>query len=622
MMPQTARRAFLAALPVLLLAGGWRLAILLRTDFAIDGDESTVGLMALLVARLREFPVFFYGQPYMGALEAYAAALPMQVFGPVAAVLKLTALSFALATVWFGWRLARRVLGEAGGLAAGLYLALPPLVGSVWSLKLRGGYTSLLALGCAILLLAHDIGTRGATVRRCALLGLLVGLAVWLNLLCFPFVGAAGLYLLARRQLVRRSQIVALPCALLGAAPLVVANLASGGETFRFLLERAPGGPDFDLAHSFLRHPVQLLGLQAPWADTLEAPAAAAPVVLLLLCGLFRLLQRERRGPAAPLLLTLPIYYAGVLCMQRFGSDPEPRFAIVLYPVIALACGAAFAWGWERRGPGARVAAGLVLAGLLAFNLHSVTRHLGQGDGDYSGETYDAYEHGGSPARCLALLEQLGIEGLAGPHWMSYPICFLSGDRIVPSPSRYAPHAQRFRDARVIAWAVFREGPDAHWIQPAFDQLAGAHVVADEHRVDGQRLLVLRDTGHPLGAASSNSSGYKALRAIDRDPRTGWNAFERPTDALDPPALTIDLGSLRRIGCVGFLFFPRLGPPRQLGLSTSEDGQHFGALTRLEPDADGWNTPVPPRDARYVRLVAMSADDLRWQLLELFVFEP
>jgi hypothetical protein len=44
-------------LPLLLaLACAWRLAILLRTEFANDGDEGTDGLMALHFTKLREFP--------------------------------------------------------------------------------------------------------------------------------------------------------------------------------------------------------------------------------------------------------------------------------------------------------------------------------------------------------------------------------------------------------------------------------------------------------------------------------------------------------------------------------------------------------------------------------------
>ena len=36
-------------------------------------DEATVGIMGLVVLR-GEWPVYFHGQPFMGALDAYLAA--------------------------------------------------------------------------------------------------------------------------------------------------------------------------------------------------------------------------------------------------------------------------------------------------------------------------------------------------------------------------------------------------------------------------------------------------------------------------------------------------------------------------------------------------------------------
>ncbi len=638
-------RTMASALLLLLLAFAWRLAILLRTDFAIDGDEGTIGLMALHIARLTDFPVFYYGQPYMGSLEAWVAALPVALFGASAVALKLTALAFALATVALGYLLARRVLGAAGGFAAGLYLALPPMMLSEWSLKLRGGYTSLLALGLAILLLAHTIGTRGATRSRAAWLGVLMGLATWLNLLAFPFLGAALISLIARRQLVNRvGMLVVAGCGfLVGAAPLLVSNVLSGGETFRFMLHRPPGGPGFQLSNSFLRHPPQLLGMQAPWSDGSDSPAWVWAIAALFAVSVACLLWRERGGLAellrlgrrrAPgassgassgselLLLTVPIYYAGAMAFSRFGSDPEPRFAIVLYPAMALAFGAGVAWGWERRTAAVRALTACVFAALLVANLHSLWQHVGTGDGAYTGETFAAYLHGGTPERCMALLDEHGIEGLAGPHWMGYSINFLSGDRIVPAPPRDPSQLARYRAASRHAWAVFRDGEDAHSIGPVFDQLAGAGVVFEERDVDGQRIALLDDTGYPARewAADSNSSPAMAGKAIDLDPRTGWNAFERPLDAVDPPMLTVDLGGARSIGRLGFLFFPWLGHPKRIGVRTSMDGVRWSPFTVLAPETDAWNVALGPVQARFVQLMAMAGDDMRWQLLEFFVF--
>src|SRR5260370_9245609 len=54
-----------------------------------DSDESTMGLMALHIAYRGEHPVFFYGQSYMGSLEAYIAAPLFHLFGPSTFSLRL-----------------------------------------------------------------------------------------------------------------------------------------------------------------------------------------------------------------------------------------------------------------------------------------------------------------------------------------------------------------------------------------------------------------------------------------------------------------------------------------------------------------------------------------------------
>src|SRR5205085_12150170 len=68
------------ALRVVLIAQGWP---------NLNSDEGTMGLMALHVAYRGEMPVFFYGQGYMGSLEAYLAAPLFQLFGSAAFMLRL-----------------------------------------------------------------------------------------------------------------------------------------------------------------------------------------------------------------------------------------------------------------------------------------------------------------------------------------------------------------------------------------------------------------------------------------------------------------------------------------------------------------------------------------------------
>src|SRR5258708_25844906 len=63
------------------------LAVLLRIVLTLqawpqtNADEGTMGIMALHIAYRGERPIFFYGQNYMGVLEAYLAAAVFHIFG-------------------------------------------------------------------------------------------------------------------------------------------------------------------------------------------------------------------------------------------------------------------------------------------------------------------------------------------------------------------------------------------------------------------------------------------------------------------------------------------------------------------------------------------------------------
>src|SRR5438094_5968805 len=120
-------RAFALGLAVALLVGmALRLAVIASPLGALDGDEAVVGLMARHIAFLGDRPVFYYGQPYLGSLEAFAAAPLFRVFGSSTLLLKLVPTVFSLGFLVLSAVLARRLFGIGPALATAAYLAVPP----------------------------------------------------------------------------------------------------------------------------------------------------------------------------------------------------------------------------------------------------------------------------------------------------------------------------------------------------------------------------------------------------------------------------------------------------------------------------------------------------------------
>src|SRR5436190_13335919 len=126
-------RAFALGLAVALLVGlALRLAVMASPLGELDGDEAVVGLMARHIAFLGERPIFYWGQPYLGSLEAFAAAPLFRIFNSSTWLLKLVPTAYSLGFVWLSGLLARQVFGEGVGLATAAYLAIPPSMWAVW----------------------------------------------------------------------------------------------------------------------------------------------------------------------------------------------------------------------------------------------------------------------------------------------------------------------------------------------------------------------------------------------------------------------------------------------------------------------------------------------------------
>jgi hypothetical protein len=95
-----------------------------------DSDQAVVGLMAKHIVEGRAFPVFFYGQHYLLAVEAWLAAPLFAVLGPSVFALKLplVAVNLAVAVVLV-WILVDQVgLTRPLAMAASMFFLLPPPV--------------------------------------------------------------------------------------------------------------------------------------------------------------------------------------------------------------------------------------------------------------------------------------------------------------------------------------------------------------------------------------------------------------------------------------------------------------------------------------------------------------
>ena len=202
-------------------------------------DEGTVGLMALHIAYHGAHPLLYYGQDYLGSLEAYLGAGIFHLFGPSLFALRLGLILifalfltclYCLVTLLYSRGLALFSIALVGLGAPDVLLRQLMAAGGTPELFF---FTTLLLLLTAWLALTsnptqpvrkkYGVGNPRRLIAYAAW-GAIAGLDIWSHLLSLSFVVCAGLLLLIFCHKEMRLPEVSLLVVflLLGAFPLII----------------------------------------------------------------------------------------------------------------------------------------------------------------------------------------------------------------------------------------------------------------------------------------------------------------------------------------------------------------------------------------------------------------
>jgi hypothetical protein len=352
--PQPKRWYTFLRLPLwvcLLVALVVRIWLMVHTHGVIDGDEALVGIQAEHILH-GELPVYFYGQAYMGSLEAYFVAFLFAIAGPSVWTLRIEPTLFSLVIVWLTWTLAG-LLAETAHLStrsrrlfqtvAALGAAMPPLYDIVLEMRLLGGYIETFILMLVLLIAAFQLTKRwrsGASYKELALrwaaIGFVVGIGLWIDPLIASALLAAGLWIVAfcvgeivtRRNALADTLksvgkkfllgIVAIPTCVVGLAPALIWGATHQWANVAYI--RSLGGT---WSHQRL-HTVKLVTQSykdcvAPHliggAFPVESPILAALHRPLLLVGVGYIL-------ATLVLMALPLPSPGLTRIRRLAALP------------------------------------------------------------------------------------------------------------------------------------------------------------------------------------------------------------------------------------------------------------------------------------------------------------
>jgi hypothetical protein len=498
-------------------------------------DEGIVGLMGKHILEGRELPVFFYGQAYLGALEAYCAAAVFSVFGTSFTALRSVPLLWSIALGFVVYRFAHRFHSVAVARWATALVAVAPMYFLQWNLKARGGFVEHVVLLFVVMLLfwSFYLYRRRDDVTGFAL-GFVSGVALWVNQLVGAYlVVMAGLLLVERDD--RRGWKAAVAGLALGASLLVGYNVVHPLATVRTLARKA-----------LVMNRVEIAERDAGWAqkgfqqriaalgdglDKLGIVFGVPPGADVVKLGM----SEEAReggvlGPLRRRLWFLPLAVFGIALVaarprrgpggwSAIGSDQllglfalvtfvvgyvSPRYMLPAYPLAALMAAALVArlggarLGWMKAG----------LAGVLLFHLA----------GWVDAATIPASPDEERGDKLVSWLDDRGIRACYSASPL-YHLVFAGEERVVISPlqkNRYPAYDRAIEDSDSICYVFREDQKDKRQHLAMLKLLADAGVRYEDAAVGPYRVLHDFQPRRAITAAGVDAVRMAPAPAADR----------------------------------------------------------------------------------------------------------
>ncbi|HVN54275.1 MAG TPA: hypothetical protein VMT46_08090 [Anaerolineaceae bacterium] len=473
---------------ILILAAGLKIWLITSGKIPFDSDEAVVGLMARHI-QAGERPIFFYGQAYMGSLDAFLVAAGFALFGQQVWVIRLVQTILYLGTITVTFFVAEKGFQSVkAGLVAALLMAIPAVNTTLYTTASLGGYGEAILIGSLILLVALEIlndpgdRARGNQSSKLSLFsglfGFLSGMGLWAFGLSLIFTASAGItiFLDAIRHRKKLSWIPmvfsGLAGFLLGSAPWWSYAVQHGFSNLVLELSGSAvaveSGSLIDklLAHGinfFLLGLPALWGLRPPWEvrwlTVPLIPFVLAIWVALIYWGIRTLIRS--RNPLLSMAWGVIFLQAAAFLLTPFGIDPSGRYFLPLVISFALTAGylmealpahTSVKWG----------AIAVLVAFQLGGNVESALRFPPGITTQFGPETRVDHTADGELVR---FLQENGETTGYTNYWVSYPMAFLSSEKIIfvpdlpyhldlrytPRDDRYQPYAQIVQDSPRVA---------------------------------------------------------------------------------------------------------------------------------------------------------------------------
>lgn len=494
-MNSSQRKTILYITLILIVSVSLKLVLQFADVIPFNSDEAIVALMARHILQ-GERPVFFYGQVYMGSLDAFMVAGGFAVFGQHVWVIRLVqALLYAgviLSTAW----VAQLIFGKCkNGWVAACFLAVPTVNVTLYTTASLGGYNEALLLGNLVMALglilirrADTLPSKSVDAKTFALAlvwGMIAGCGLWANGLSLVYTLPAALTLLwaifgrFRGKFSGRQKIALILAALagtaIGASPWLMYAIQTGPERLVLELfgtavavEKTPWivQTGQHLFNFVLLGLTALLGFRPPWAVRWLGLPMAPFILLFWGAVVYAWFWRWKPDPDSRwkkwMLTGVGISVIAGFVFTPFGGDPSGRYFVPLFIVLSLVA----AEGLQQliKKPKLQTAC---VAFVLVFNLWGTLQcALKYPPGITTQfDSVAVVDHRYNPELIDFLKSEGETRGYTN-YWVAYPTAFLSGEEVIFVPrlpyhqdmrytsrdNRYAPYAVEVAESRRIAY--------------------------------------------------------------------------------------------------------------------------------------------------------------------------
>jgi tetratricopeptide (TPR) repeat protein len=610
-----------------------RLPFLLLSLRGVNSDQAMGGLMGIHILR-GDFPIFWWGQGYMGPVDSYLNAIVTYLFGLSNINSTIIPFLFSLFFPFITYLLAREVFNREVAIFSFIFSSVPTVF---FIILLKGDYMMPVFIGSLLLLLTVRLLKEKIPENKeyslHIVLGFLSGLGFWINWIILPYLATVFFFFFIKDRVffMRRQFLIFCVSFFVGSLPFWIFNLTHDFWTFALLSGAGQRNPILATKVLLLDNIPLFLGLKYvdyPWSPfTILLGIIYIFLFSSLLIGIFRLEERKGMG--------VLIVFATLVCLSfifsRFGGLGSPRYLFPLYSVLPIFISFSLSY---LKGRG-RYLLYIISIIILSGNLYAVV------------DAYSAFkkpsERDPDTKGLVQFLKSKGIRHAYSDYTLVPRLTFESKEEIIcaePVTERY----QRYRDVLNTSYNfayVFRLKGNP--LESAFfgDNLKAGGISYKKDDIDAFRVfhsfsppppqIVIPREGWMV---ESNFKGEDAWKAIDNDVWTRWGSGEPKKEGM---WFMIDMGKSFKVS--GISIFPGKNPADSMvgyAVETSLDKRHWITIASIERCLSGlyWEQGGPrfddsgrlrisfdAVDARYIRINHKGSHRIYdWSIAEIFLY--